>query len=109
MPERPLALPDPLGRIEQAHGRTYIELIQQWKRIGYRVEIIFLRLDSPKLSLSRIATLVAQGGHDVPKADVLRRFDRGLKNFNEHYAPLADEWTLYDASGPTPLLLAAHP
>lgn len=90
-------------------GRTYIKLFQQWKRKGYRLEMVFLKLDSPALSLSRIATRVAQGGHDVPKEDVLRRFARGWPNFTTYYRPMADKWWTYDASGPVPLLLQHHP
>lgn len=70
---------------------------------------MFLKLDTPALSLNRIATRVAQGGHNVPKPDVLRRFERGLKNFEDHYKDLANEWTTFDASGPIPVLLKTHP
>lgn len=87
-------------------GRTYIDLFKLWKSMGYRIEIVFLKLDSPEISLKRIATRVAQGGHNVPKADVLRRFDRGARNFSEHYQPIADHWMLYDASGDLPILLS---
>jgi predicted ABC-type ATPase len=90
-------------------GRTYIDLFKAWKGLGYRIEIVFLKLDSPTLSLSRIAARVAQGGHDVPKADVLRRFERGWRNFERHYSALADEFTVYDASGPAPVLLTSYP
>jgi predicted ABC-type ATPase len=40
-----------------------------------------------------------QGGHDVSRNDVLRRFERGWDNFQEAYKPLADSWELYDNSG----------
>ena len=86
-------------------GRTYIELIKEWKGKGYMVEMVFLKLATPDLSLRRIAMRVAQGGHDVPKADVLRRFERGWPNFRTAYRPLADKWWVYDASGDVPLLL----
>ncbi len=89
-------------------GRTYVDLIKRWRTLGYRIEIVFLRLDAPELSLNRIAMRVAQGGHNVPRADVLRRFGRGWKNFEELYRPLADEWTVFDASGPQPVLLSSH-
>ena len=58
-------------------GRTHVRRIQAWKRAGYRIEIVFLRLDSVDLVLRRIEVRVRQGGHDVPKRDVLRRFKRG--------------------------------
>lgn len=86
-------------------GRSYVDRIQRWKRAGYRVEIVFLQLQSPKLALKRIAVRVSQGGHDVPKADVMRRFVRGGENFEKLYKPLADSWALYDNSTTTPILL----
>jgi predicted ABC-type ATPase len=90
-------------------GRTYIDLITKWKKLGYRIEIVFLKLNSPAISMKRIAARVAQGGHDVPKSDVLRRFKRGWSNFEEQYRALADEHTVYDASGAIPLLLTSYP
>ena len=61
---------------------------------GYRIEMIYLRVASPQLALRRIAARVKQGGHDVPRADVLRRFDRGWKYFVAAYRLLADTWTV---------------
>lgn len=60
----------------------------------YRIEIAYLRLKSPQLALRRIAARVRQGGHDVPRAGVLRRFARGWENFQHIYRLLADEWTV---------------
>lgn len=100
---------EPFALESTLSGRTYLELFQAWKAAGYRLEMVFLKLDSPRLSLHRIAMRVAQGGHDVPKEDVLRRFERGWINFNAHYKALADKWWVYDASGEIPLLLQKHP
>ena len=86
-------------------GKTYLERIRKWKKSSYRIEIVFLKLDSSGISLKRIASRVAQGGHDVPKSDVLRRFKRGWSNFGKLYRPLADLCWVYDASGDVPLLL----
>jgi predicted ABC-type ATPase len=88
-------------------GRLLIERVKHWKASGYRIEIVFLRLSSPRLALRRVAARVRQGGHDVPAADVLRRFDRGWQNFQDSYRPLADAWTVYDNSGDSPRLLEA--
>jgi predicted ABC-type ATPase len=65
---------------------------------GYSIEIAFLRLPSPRFALSRVAARVKQGGHNVPRADVLRRCERGWTNFVEVYKPLADDWVIYDSS-----------
>jgi len=83
-------------------GLVYLARLSRWKAEGYRIEIIFLRLPSPRLALRRIAARVKQGGHDVPRADVLRRFTRGWANFHKAYRPLADAWAVYDNSGKLP-------
>ena len=90
-------------------GRTYLKLLKQWKTDGYRIEIVFLSLPSVALALQRIAVRVRQGGHDVPRADVLRRFRRSLKNFQLLYQDLADKWYLYDNSEPVPRLQKEGP
>ncbi len=86
-------------------GLTYLTRLKRWKAAGYRIEIIFLKLHSPQLALRRVASRVKQGGHYVPREDVLRRFSRGWKNFEIFYKPLADSWELYDNSSTTLQLL----
>jgi predicted ABC-type ATPase len=90
-------------------GLGYLGRLQKWKAGGYRIEMVFLRLHSPQLALRRIAVRVKQGGHDVPRADVLRRFARGWRNFQASYKPLADAWAVYDNSGDHPQLLETKP
>ena len=90
-------------------GRTYARRFERWKRAGYRIEIVYLRLASPRLALRRIAARVKQGGHDVPAGDVLRRFNRGWVNFDRVYRPLADSWAVYDNSGSRPIMLEQGP
>jgi len=86
-------------------GLTYLGRLKRWKAAGYQIEIVYLRLASPQLALRRIAARVKQGGHDVPRADVLRRFERGWKNFAAAYRLQADAWAVYDNSGDRPKLL----
>ena len=86
-------------------GLTYLSRIKRWKAAGYRIEMAFLRISSTPLLLRRITARVKQGGHDVPRADVLRRYIRGWENFEASYKPLADAWEVYDNSGGSPVLL----
>ena len=86
-------------------GLTYVNRLNHWKNIGYKIEIVFLRLASPQLALRRIAARVKQGGHNVSHADVLRRFGRSARNFQTIYKSLADAWKVYDNSGDNPRLL----
>ena len=60
-------------------------------------------------ALRRIAARVRQGRHDVPAADVVRRFERSWKNVEERYRGLADEWALYDNSGNALCLMEHQP
>ena len=90
-------------------GRTYVSRLELLKAAGYYLEIVYLRVASPRLVLKRIDARVRQGGHDVPKADVLRRFKRSQRNFETVYRPLADAWAVYENSGPKPILIEQGP
>jgi predicted ABC-type ATPase len=90
-------------------GLSYVRQILAWKRAGYRVEMVYLRLRSSQLALRRVAARVRQGGHDVPKSDVVRRFARSWDNFERLYRPLADAWAIYDNSDREPQLLERGP
>ena len=79
-------------------GRTYASRLRRWKAQGYWIEIVFLWLPSPELAKARVASRVRQGGHDVPSADIVRRYQRGWRNFETVYAPLADAWSVFDNS-----------
>jgi predicted ABC-type ATPase len=89
-------------------GLRYAQRMQNWKA-GYSIEINYIRLPSPRLALFRVAARVKQGGHSVPRSDVLRRYKRSWTNFLEVYRPLADHWTIYDNSEATPKLLERGP
>lgn len=90
-------------------GRTYLRLMTRWRARGYRIELVFLSLPSVELALQRIAARVRQGGHDVPRADVIRRFERSWVNFHSVYRTVADRWAVYDNAGDTPQLLEVGP
>lgn len=85
-------------------GMTYLPRLRRWRAAGYRIEIIYLRLDSVSLALRRIAARVREGGHDVAATDVIRRFERSWHNFRKAYAPLCDSWWVYDAGVRPPAL-----
>lgn len=89
-------------------GLTYLRRINNWKQTGYRIEIVYLRLDSVDLAMRRIAARVLQGGHDVARRDVIRRFKRGWDNFESIYRPMAESWATYDNSGTSPVLSEKH-
>ncbi len=88
-------------------GRSYVRIFSEMKELGYRIALFFLWLPTDDLAVTRVAIRVRQGGHDVPTADIRRRFIVGLSNFFNLYCPLVDSWWLYDASRLPPIRIAA--
>ncbi|MBS0613378.1 MAG: zeta toxin family protein [Proteobacteria bacterium] len=86
-------------------GRAYLRHIHKWQAAGYRVELIFLRLNHADEAVARVQQRVRQGGHDIPEAVIRRRFSAGLDNFHQYYAPAVDAWALYNNAGEAPVLL----
>ena len=87
-------------------GKLYVNLFKSLKKKGYKIHLFFLWIPEANLAVSRIQSRVAQGGHDVPTRDVLRRFDRSITNFFTLYQSLADSWMLFDNAGFIPVLIA---
>jgi predicted ABC-type ATPase len=87
-------------------GRTYIRLLRAARDNGYRIYLHYLWLPNPALALARVRERVKKGGHNVPPADVRRRFHRSLQHLVRDYAPLADRWAVWDNQSSPPLLLA---
>lgn len=87
-------------------GQGYARMIPEWRRAGYRVRLIFLGLPSAEMAIARVAMRVAQGGHNVSRAVVRRRFDAGLRNFEEIYKNLVDRWWWYDNADDVPRLIS---
>ena len=79
-------------------GRVYARLIPEWRRSGYSVKLVFLSLPNPDLAIARVAARVAQGGHNISKTVIRRRFHAGLRNFQKIYMHLVDRWEWYDNS-----------
>jgi predicted ABC-type ATPase len=86
-------------------GKAYLRHITKWRAAGYRVELIFLKLNSANEAVARVAQRVEQGGHTIPEAVIRRRFAAGFENFTRYYAPAVNAWALYDNSGDLPILL----
>ena len=86
-------------------GVAYARRIPEWQGAGYRVALVFLRLDSVEIAISRVAARVRQGGHDIAEEVIRRRYEKGWYNFERRYKPLVDSWTLYDSTGESPQII----
>lgn len=71
--------------------------VQAMQRAGYFVVLLFVGLTSPSLSVLRVQTRKAQGGHDVPLTTLHKRFPRTQAAIG-HAAPIADMTLMFDNS-----------
>jgi len=87
-------------------GRSYVRTFSRMRAMGYRIEIYFLWVPSPRVALARIKSRVRHGGHSIPPDSVRRRFGRTLWNAFNLYFPLADYVAIVDNSGSEPRTIA---
>ncbi len=57
-------------------GQSLARLLKQAAASGYEVRIWYVGLASPEQHLARVKARVRKGGHDIPEADIRRRFDQ---------------------------------
>lgn len=76
-------------------GRSYLKLVRRLRSEGWRVELIYLALPSVEMSKLRVAEWVAHGGHNIPTADIERRFARSLANLMNEFSKAVDECSCF--------------
>jgi len=62
-------------------GRTDLQTMTQARAAGFGINLLYFIVLDVSTCLVRIARRVSEGGHDVPEADVRRRFERSVHNF----------------------------
>lgn len=77
-------------------GVTHLRTLKAAATHGFDLRLLLFFVKDPQVCLTRIARRVVEGGHDVPEADVRRRFVRAINNFPA-YANLVDRWMVLDA------------
>ena len=87
-------------------GTTHIGLLKHAKRAGFQIHLHYLWLPNPTIAIARVRERVKMGGHDVPVADIRRRFGRGLWHFVHDCVPLVDRWAVWDNQTSPPRLMA---
>jgi predicted ABC-type ATPase len=76
-------------------GRSFARLLKQASEQGFEVRIWYVGLASPEHHLARVKARVQKGGHDIPEADVRRRFDQSRLQLIE-LLPHLSELRVYD-------------
>ncbi len=74
---------------------TYAQKIPAWRKHGYLVSLVYLRLDLVDESIARVRRRVAAGGHGIPEDALRRRFGKSWTYFEAIYRPIVDEWYVW--------------
>lgn len=70
-------------------GQTITRLLQTAIARGIDVVVWYVALATPELHVARVQARVAEGGHDIPEAEIRRRFDSSRLNLIELMPGLA--------------------
>ena len=87
-------------------GLAYQKKIKNWKKMGYEIILYYFSLPSVDMAIERVNLRVKQGGHNIPKHVIKRRFVRSKLNFEQVYKHIVDLWIMFDTSGPTPIIIS---
>lgn len=86
--------------------KSFLPLVLEAKAVGYQVNLIYFWLDDVSLAIERVAKRVSEGGHNIQKEVIERRYKRGCVNFLKRYCKHADTWLLLSNSGANPYTIA---
>lgn len=76
------------------------------KERGFKIKLLFFLLPSFEYAIDRVARRVSEGGHNIPKEVIERRYSRGIENLLNIYIPLCDVWDVFENSGNYPEIIA---
>ena len=74
---------------------SYRSLCGKARAAGFTVELAYVAIPTVEDAIARVALRVATGGHDVPEADIRRRWALAYENL-AWFAAHADEVRVYD-------------
>ncbi|HET7764101.1 MAG TPA: AAA family ATPase [Burkholderiales bacterium] len=78
-------------------GSTLARLLGEAAERGAEVHVLYIGLASPELHLARVRARVRAGGHDIPEADIRRRYEHSRLNL-VHLLPKLASLRVYDNS-----------
>jgi len=81
-------------------GRRWPKVLAALDAADYQVTMYYLWVADPAACIARVRTRVMKGGHGVSEDDIRRRYDSGLQNLEEVFAPRVDAWHVADANAP---------
>jgi predicted ABC-type ATPase len=78
--------------------KSYKSKIKIAKIQNYSITLIFFWLQNENLAVERVKSRVLEGGHNIERAVIKRRYYNGIKNLFEIYIPIVDEVMIIDNS-----------
>ena len=61
-------------------GQGYLQMMIEARQRGFEIALVYIGTERVEINMARIRDRVLAGGHDVPEADVRRRYARSLQN-----------------------------
>ena len=61
-------------------GKNYLQMMVDARNCGFEIMLVYIGTERVEINLERIRNRVLAGGHDVPEADVRRRYKRSYQN-----------------------------
>lgn len=86
--------------------KSYTKTIERARQLGYQITLVFFWLDSVDLAIERVKIRVLEGGHNIPKPVIIRRYYSGLTNLFNLYIPICDYWMIFNNSVSSSMLIA---
>ena len=74
-----------------------LDFIRRAKQVGFFIRLFFVCTESPMINAARIARRVMKGGHDVPIAKIISRYQKSIINCKVATG-IADRVYIYDNS-----------
>lgn len=78
-------------------GNLYLRYLKKAKENGFELTMLYVALANEQISADRVAARVRAGGHNIPIADIKRRYPKSFNNLKTHLQ-LCDLGYIYDNS-----------
>ena len=86
--------------------KSYKSKVIEAQKKGYNVTLLFFWLQNVDLAIERVKTRVKEGGHNIEKDVIKRRYKNGIRNLFDIYLPIVNEAMIFDNSAGKPDLIA---
>lgn len=78
--------------------KGFVKTLERAKSQGYQRTLIYIWLPDAAMAKARVAQRVRQGGHNIPDADIERRYKRSVHNLLRLYWDHFDQIKIYNGA-----------